>query len=219
MNVIDLAFPIVGQRVPRDHGYALYSALCRRLPGLHGAPWLAVHPIGGTPANGALLLRRDSRLRLRVPTDHIPDVLPLAGTSLDLAGASLRVGAPSVHPLAPAANLDARLVVLTLTRPPRKENAEVGRNTHDVSAIAERYEKELRRQLERIGVSGGELTLCGRHAMTVARARLIGYSVRLSNLDADSSLRVQERGLGGRRAMGCGVFRPTRGRRGHTAES
>jgi len=210
MPFVDLAFPVVGSRIPRDHGYALYGALCRKLPALHRADWLAVHPVSGRPANGDLLLTRRAQLRVRVPVERIPDVLPLAGSSLDLGGAALRIGVPSIHALAPAPSLDARLVVLTLTRPPRAANAALDRDTHDVRAIAERYERELRRQLDKIAVHG-DLTLCGRHSITIAGARVIGYSARVSGLDADASLRLQESGLGGRRAMGCGVFRPTRG--------
>src|ERR1019366_8470757 len=47
----DLAFPLVGERVARDHGYALYGALCRVAPGLHAAAWLGVHPLGGKPGD------------------------------------------------------------------------------------------------------------------------------------------------------------------------
>jgi hypothetical protein len=36
MPVIDLAFVLVGRTVPMDHGYALFSALCRVVPALHG---------------------------------------------------------------------------------------------------------------------------------------------------------------------------------------
>jgi len=31
MPFVDLAFPVVGSSIPRDHGYALYGALCRKL--------------------------------------------------------------------------------------------------------------------------------------------------------------------------------------------
>lgn len=34
---VDVAFPVTGTTVPLDHGYALYAALCHRLPALHEA--------------------------------------------------------------------------------------------------------------------------------------------------------------------------------------
>ena len=33
---VDLAFRVLGERVPIDHGYALYAALSKTLPALHG---------------------------------------------------------------------------------------------------------------------------------------------------------------------------------------
>jgi CRISPR-associated protein Cas6 len=47
--------------------------------------------------------------------------------------------------------------------------------------------------------------------MTVAGKRVVGYSVRVAGLSAEQSFRLQSAGLGGKRAMGCGIFRPTRG--------
>jgi CRISPR-associated endonuclease/helicase Cas3 len=37
MPYVDLAFRLTGRKVPVDHGYALYSAMSRLLPELHGA--------------------------------------------------------------------------------------------------------------------------------------------------------------------------------------
>jgi CRISPR-associated protein Cas6 len=111
---LDLSFPIQGERVPRDHGYALYGALSRAIPALHGASWLGVHPLGGALADDAtLLFGRHPHLRLRLPADRIADVLPLAGARLDVGGAALRLGAPRVHALAPVASLDARMAANT----------------------------------------------------------------------------------------------------------
>jgi hypothetical protein len=37
MAFVDLAFRLTASKVPVDHGYALYSAISRLLPELHGA--------------------------------------------------------------------------------------------------------------------------------------------------------------------------------------
>ena len=57
----------------------------------------------------------------------------------------------------------------------------------------------------------GKLKLCGRQRIAVAGKRVVGFSVRVAELSPQGSLRLQEEGLGGKRAMGCGLFRPTRG--------
>jgi CRISPR-associated protein Cas6 len=77
---VDLAFPVRGTTVPRDHAYALYGALSRAQPDLHGQAWLGVHSIPGRLKDGDLDLSTGSYLRLRMPTDKIGELLPLAGS-------------------------------------------------------------------------------------------------------------------------------------------
>ncbi len=47
MPVIDLSFVLVGTTIPLDHGYILFSALCRVVPEMHGDLHVGVHPIRG----------------------------------------------------------------------------------------------------------------------------------------------------------------------------
>jgi hypothetical protein len=35
MPVVDVSFRLAGQRIPADHGYLLYGALCQHVPSLH----------------------------------------------------------------------------------------------------------------------------------------------------------------------------------------
>jgi CRISPR-associated protein Cas6 len=77
---IDVSFPLKGPPVPLDHSYALYAALSEVHTELHGAEWLAVHPLRGEPQpDGTLLLDGDAALRLRIPPAALPRVLPLGG--------------------------------------------------------------------------------------------------------------------------------------------
>lgn len=210
MPVIDLAFPLRATKVPRDHGYALFSAVSRRIPSVHGGRWLGIHPLSGQPVAEGLTIRAGAHLRLRLPAERIPEVLPLAGQTLDVAGATLSLGIPQVFQLVPAATLDARLVVVKVTRPPLKGGTAGEAPTIDVQQLASRVDAELHRQLARMDVAG-QLTLCGRQRIAVAGKRVVGFSVRVAELSPQGSLRLQEEGLGGKRAMGCGLFRPTRG--------
>ncbi|HWB17649.1 MAG TPA: type I-MYXAN CRISPR-associated protein Cas6/Cmx6 [Vicinamibacterales bacterium] len=209
MATVDLSFPLTGKTVPLDHGYRLYAAVTTRLPDLHGARWLGIHPISGQLVDDQIHLIRSSNLTLRLPSERITEVLSLAGARLDVGASAISLGAPSIRALVPAAALDARLVLLKLTQPPTRENVGLQRNVLDNDVIADRYRAELQRQLQAMEVSAA-IELCGRRTITIKGKRLIGYSVRLTGLDADASLRVQERGLGGRRVLGCGLFRPTR---------
>ena len=173
--------------------------------------WLGVHPLGGRPAHEDRLdTERGGSLRLRLPAERIADVLPLAGATLDVAGAAVLLGAPTIHSLVPAASLDARLVAIKLTRAPRHKNAALGRDTLDVEGFQTRYVAEIGRQLAALEIRK-PFEIHGRRSLTVAGRRVVGFSVRVHSLTADESLRLLEHGIGGKRRMGCGIFRPTRG--------
>lgn len=212
MDIIDVSFPVRAALVPRDHGFALYAALCRAMPSLHGAEWLGIHPLSGKPRelDGGLVPGPRSTLRLRLPVDKLTAVLPLMGTSLDVAGHSLHLDAPTIFPLVPASSLDARIVVLKLTEPPTCTSETESRAVLDNEKLAERYHQELTRQALALGVLCAPV-LCGRAEIRVHGKRLVGFSVRFPSLSVDESLALQRQGLGGKRRMGCGVFRPTRG--------
>ena len=211
-STVDVAFPVKEARVSRDHGYALYAAISRLVPELHAARWLGIHPLSGKPApDGTLAVAPASGLRLRLPVERIGDVLALAGGRLDVGGVALSLGAPSVHALVPAASLDARLVLVKLTGVPRRDHPTLARSSLDRAAMEGRTLAELTRQLRDLGIES-EPELKGHGRMTVAGRALVGFAVRVQGLDADASLALQTQGLGGKRRMGCGLFRPTRGR-------
>jgi CRISPR-associated protein Cas6 len=193
---VDLAFRLAGRQVPADHGYALFGAVCRILGDLHGAPWLAIHPLAGVPRpDGMLALdpRRGS-LCVRLIPAEIPRVLPLAGKRLELDGHTALVGVSSVYGLAAAPALTARMVTIKGFMEPEPFREALGRQLADLGAKA------------RIEVGR-------RRVMRVAGKTVVGFGVTLHELDEEGSLQVQYAGLGGKQRMGCGVFVPL-GRRG-----
>jgi len=206
MMYCDISFPIRGVTLPRDHGYMLYGALSRVIPEIHSARWIAVHGIGGRRLDPeTLVLQRGSSLRLRIPIDKIKDVLPLVGQIIDLAGRQLLIGAPSVLPLQPAAALDARLVVIRLT-----DGVKTAGGGFSPSEFEARFTAEAARQLDELGVTGA-VSIHGRAAITVAGRRIIGCAIRVRSLRPEHSMVLQIHGIGGKRVMGCGIFRPARG--------
>ena len=199
---IDLAFPIRGRTIPRDHGYALYGAMSHLIPGVHGATWIGIHGVAGKLANPEeLTLEPMGMLRVRVPTDKIGELLVLAGATLEVSGRHVEIGAPTVHTLTPVAALDARLVVIRFTGGLSKP--------FDRAAFDSRFVAEAQRQLVKHEIRG-DLELCGRQSLRVGGQRVIGHSVRVVGLSPDDSLKLQIHGLGGKRTMGCGIFRPAR---------
>jgi CRISPR-associated protein Cas6 len=199
MPVIDLAFDLQGTTISLDYGYALFGAISRIVPQMHGDRRIGVHPIRGVRlAPRRLTLVPQSKLRLRMPSEEIGTYLAIAGTRLELDGSSLHVGIPRVEPLKPSSSLISRLVTIGRLIEP--------------SAFA----VSVRNQMSALGVQG-ELGLLpnsdparagepARRVIRIKERRIVGYAVCVSGLTAEESLIIQEKGLGSRRRMGCGLF-------------
>lgn len=199
---IDLAFPISEGKVPIDHGYLVYASLAARLPVLHEAPWLAVHPLSGRRIDDRhLLLTRDSTLTLRVPAARIPDALQLAGAELRLETVLFQLGAPTTRLLQPSSDLFALQVLVRLTDPPKASDGRL-----DLIAFRNAVRAEAQRQLDQLSVKAS-IELLGQRRLRIKGQCLIAFSVALSDVSKDDSLKIQTHGLGGKRRMGCGVFR------------
>ena len=195
-HVVDLFFHVQGKEVPVDHGYTLYSAISRILESgdenkwLHNADNVGLLPIRGHYAGrGQLVLDQHARFGLRLPVDLIPKVLRLAGKRLDVNGEVLRIGSSTTSALIPAPVLYAHIVTT--------------KNGEDEA----RFDAEVQRQLEALAIKG-KPARGPRRIVTIKDKKVVGYSLLVSELTAEESIRLQENGLGGRRKMGCGVFVP-----------
>ena len=204
MPYIDLAFRLTGSAIPVDHGYALYAAMSRIVPELHETMDVGVHPIRGIyNGGGKLHLSDSSRLVIRLPDEDIRFYLKLAGKRLELDGFRLRVGVCEIWALVPADTLHCRIATT--------------RNGDDSG----RFDAEITRQSGVLGIRGKVFRVpkdsSGSHGRDPSRRifrvknkRIVGYSMLATELTAEESILLQERGLGGRRRMGCGVFVPNR---------
>lgn len=197
---VDIAFRLAANLVPLDHGYALFGAICRIAGDLHGAGWLAVHPLSGVARpDGLLAVDAHRGLRLRLEPGQIARVLCLAGKRLELDGHSARVGVSTVHAIEPATELRARIVVIKgFTEP-------------------EPFREALRRQLDALEVVA-RIELGRRRTIAVNGYTVVGFETALHELTPEGSLRAQYAGLGGKQRMGCGVLVPA-GRRARRTEA
>jgi CRISPR-associated protein Cas6 len=207
---INLHFPVLGSTLPADHLYPLYAALSQVVKPLHarGCP-VQIGPVLGDYL-GQRQIRLDprrSRLRLRLPAAEIATVLPLAGKSLDVGGYRVRLGVPQVLALVPAPNLAARIVTI---------------KTKDRSTAPADFLDAARRKLAELGIRGEPAIPLNhrgphagqpsRHVVRIKEKRVVGYTLQVTGLTAEESIRLQENGLGGRRRMGCGFFVPVKSR-------
>jgi CRISPR-associated protein Cas6 len=187
--MIDVAFPLHGRELPRDHRLVLAQALGNALPWLGTDPQAAVHPIRVVSGNGEqALLSARARLVLRVRRERVGALAALAEHTLQLEGGDLCLGAPQQRELLPHATLYAHFV---------------DADDADEAAFLEAVGTEL----QRLEIACHRV--CGREQRVRGPSRALrGFSLMLHGLRAIDSLRVLERGLGAHRLMGCGVFVP-----------
>ncbi|MFV0444419.1 MAG: type I-MYXAN CRISPR-associated protein Cas6/Cmx6 [Planctomycetaceae bacterium] len=205
MTHLDLAFTLTTQQpILVDHGYALYGAVSRILPELHRENGFGIHPIRGRQiGDRQMILMPWSTLTVRVPDGEIAPLLPLAGKSLRLGDATLRVGVPEVQALVPVPVLISRLVVV-----------KVAHVTPAHTLSEEQFLVAIRKQLDTLGISSAATPqiplnkdgLPRRRTLRIKHREIVGYELVVDGLSAEESITLQTHGLGGRRHMGCGVF-------------
>jgi CRISPR-associated endonuclease/helicase Cas3 len=209
--IIDVSFRIVGDRIALDHSYSLYSSLSRQIPALHEADWLGIHRIAGLQLDSRTLrLTSDSRLRLRLPSEHLPSIMPLAGASMRIfdegRAFQFRLGVPEVFALSPASELFSSCVVIKVSSVERK----------GVPPNREMYLEALRAKLKEYEISCDVWIDPGLDAKGRERSRrviqikgqsVIGYAVYVRNLNDVDSIKLQSLPMG-RRRFGCGLFVP-----------
>ncbi len=201
-NFIDLAFPVKGTVLNADHNYYLYSAIAREFPILHNLSDLAINTISGKPdREGKILLVPGSKLWMRLPVENIAYIYQLAGKKLRIGQYSIELGNPSLHPLEPVDALKARIVTIKGYTEPIP------------------FLEAVKRQLASLEITEGDLGIPANYEGVPKRLTLqikkpertysiVGYSILVSNLSAEDSLKIQQVGIGGKRRLGCGVFYP-----------
>ena len=186
---VDLVFPLEGHSLPRDPASVLRAALQKEAPWLAQEPLAGIHPlklVTGTDAQA--LLSQRTRLLLRLPRERIDAATQLAGRTLAPGGQALTLGQPHVRPL---------LAHPTLYAPA------VAAEADDEMAFMQAMSTVLQDLQVRSQV------ICGkRQQRDWPEGRTTTFSLMLHGLTAVDSLRLQERGLGRHRLLGCGVFVP-----------
>ena len=220
MPIIELQYPVLGNEIPADHGYVLYSALSRLVPKIHDDKFpLHISSIRGSyQGNRTLRLENGhSWLRIRMASDELPTLLPLAGKRIELDGHMIRLGVPRVFGLTPT-NLTARIVVIKASSPKVDPGDKKSRDRQETKRYQEpaAFLDGVRHEMKRKGIlADADLPLHEdgprsgqprRHVLRIRSRIIVGFSVIVQGLTAEESVKLQEEGLGGRGKMGCGFF-------------
>lgn len=197
---VELSFNIIGQILPADHGYALYSAIAHLCPELHQQKWLSLQTVMGIPdGQGKIYLTDKSRLRVRLPGDMVPMVYLLAGKQLKIGTHSIRLSIPQIFMLQPTSRLRSRIVTIKGFQEP------------------ELFLDAAKRQLDALEIQGtvsiplNDKKEPDRKAIKIKSYTVVGFGLEVRNLCDEDSIKLQTAGIGGKRRMGCGVFALTRG--------
>lgn len=188
MRMVDVAFEVRCERLPRDYGYSLFRALADQLDWLEADASAGVHPLHGTAsADGSLFLGRRARLMLRLSPERAEQALALSGARLEL-GSGLDIGASRLRELMPYATVYSHFV---------------STGTADETEFL----GHAAAQLKAAGLP--ESMIAGKaHTARTPEGEVRGFSLLLHGLTPAQSLAVQESGIGQGRKIGCGIFVP-----------
>ncbi len=201
---VELSFGVIGQTLPADHGYRLYSAIAHLCPEIHEQEGISIQTIAGEPdGQGKIYLSRQSRLKVRLPyePEKISLVLPLAGQILTIGIHKIQLGIPQIFPLRPVEQLRSRIVTIKKFQQP------------------EPFKEAAQRQLDAMGIQAtlilplNEQGEPSRKAIKIKSYSVVGFSLIVTDLNEADSLKLQAAGLGGKHRMGCGIFNPLPQRR------
>jgi CRISPR-associated protein Cas6 len=194
---VDLSFRIIGELLPADHGYGLYSAIAHLCPTVHEQDGFSIATISGKPdRQGKIHLSKNSRLKIRLPyeSNRIAQILPLAGQVLKIGAHSIQLGIPQIFPLRPFDKLRSRIVTIKKFQEP------------------EPFLEAVKRQMDALGIQGDAFVPLDetgqpmRKTIKIKTYTVVGFSLTVTGLSDEDSITLQAYGLGGKRRMGCGVF-------------
>lgn len=201
MNIINLSFPVKGTQLPADHNYKLYGVLCKEIPSLHTFENFSVNTIAGIPdKQGKIQILKGARLLLRLPVEAIAQIYPLAGKTLTIGGYSIQLGNPELQTLQPTDVLSARLVTIK------------GYTEPDTFLEAAQRQLDALEIQANLGIPANDKGEPKRLTLRINKPErsytIVGFSLVVSDLSPDDSIKLQIHGLGGKRRIGCGVFNP-----------
>lgn len=203
-DVVDLVFKLDCKMLPLEHAYALSQAIQTVLNWIEGEELAGIHQIhvaeSGNgwmrpedPTNEVLHLSRRTRMSLRIPKQRIEEAKQLTGRTLNIDGYSLNIGEASIKPLSDLSTLFSRYVICD----PGQDEGQF------LYAVAE--------QLQGMNIPVKKMMASKQHVIKTPDEDLHTRGIMIADLDKEQSVRLQQRGIGPGRHLGCGIFLPQKG--------
>lgn len=201
-DVVDVSFQIECKQIALDHAHDLSQALLEYLPWLMQEKESGVHLIhGASTGNGwvrpgeaddsdFIYLSRRSRMQLRLPRERLAEAGVLLGKTLNVGGYPVHIGDYQIRPLSALGTLFSRHVLV-----------EAGEDE-------DRFMQRIAAEMNAMDIKVKKM-LCGiGHAFNSPKGKLPTLSIMVADLDPESSVTLQRRGVGRGREMGFGIFIP-----------
>lgn len=201
-DVFDLVFKLRGKSLDIDHAHALSEALqqhlnaatCARI-GVHGIRLAGSGNGWNRPeqVDAELPLSRRARLIIRVQQDDSDAVTQITNQTLQVGSQAVDIGASSVRKLSNMSTMYARAVCCD------REQSE------------DDFLQDVAAQMVAMGINVSKM-MCGKSGAIRAGDEIIfTRALLVADLKPEESVRLQQRGVGDGRLLGCGLFVPHRG--------
>ena len=138
-------------------------------------------------------LTERSKLLIRVPAEKIPFIYPFSGKFLTIGKHKIRLGIPEMNFLQPKSKIRSHIVVIRGYEQP---------DTFLTAAQNQLNELKIQGKIQLLTTKDGT----PKRKTIKVKQTLVGFGIEITNLSESDSLILQEKGLGGKPKMGCGVF-------------
>lgn len=188
-EMVDVAFEISGNDLPRNFEWPLFREIARVLPWIAGMPRAGILPLRGMrTAEGGVMITHRSRLVVRLPRDRVCSASALERETLRVGEATLAVGEGSFRKHLPTPTLYS----------PRVATGEADEG---------RFLAILEEEIAALGARGR--LICGRRVeVELEEGPVSAYPVAVHDLGEADSLLLQRAGLGRGQPVGCGLLVP-----------
>jgi CRISPR-associated protein Cas6 len=197
-NIQEVSFKIQSKILPMDHSFLLAQALLKHLPWLKDIN-AGIHDISVADGNGweqnkeggFYYPSKRSKLTLRITKEHLKDVELLAGKTLDLGEYSIKV----------VKFIKSKL----LSDMPVLFAKQVA---YDKGISEDEFLQKCFQQLSSLDIQVKKMMAGLKNKIKTDNGIVYTRSLMLADLKKDESIRLQEKGLGDYRLLGCGLFVP-----------
>lgn len=205
-DVIDLVFAIKCKTLPLNHAWSLSREILKYLPWIEYDPHAGIHQIHVAESNNgwmrpdddeenALLYpSRRTKMTLRIPIDKRNETENISGIMLDIDGHKLEVGNSKKKVFTNASVIFSRYVA---SKADEDENGFLLRISQELKTKTNFNVKKM---------------LCGKsHAIKTPNGNFTTRNLMIADLDSETSIKIQQLGVGKSRELGCGLFIPHKG--------